>query len=150
MALCHGDYHPWCVYGPPPAAWPHHGGPGKGLTVVNWSGAVLAEPAFDVALTLVFFWCAPYFAPTRSQRAQIKMIRNTMLNTYTLGYTGYRELDADRVRFWRAFHALRLNAQILGAYDSSGSPFVTQHRNQLHDGLGPALAGHFKQLVRAP
>jgi hypothetical protein len=148
LALCHGAYHPWSVYGPPPEAWADHGGPGKGLTVVNWSGAVLADPAFDVALTLVLFWSAPYFAETRGERAQIKMIRHSMLNTYTLGYPGYRQLDPERVRFWRAFHALRGSARIRGAYDSSGSPFEPHDRGPLPEDLSRALAAHFQQLIR--
>jgi hypothetical protein len=149
VALCHAVYSPWSVFGPPPEAWAEHGGPGKGLTVINWSGAVLADPAFDVALTLVLFWSAPYFAKTRGERAQIKMIRHSLLNTYTLGYPGYRRLDPERVRFWRAFHALRGIARVRGAYDSSGSPFEPHDRGPLPEDLGPGLAGHFKQLTRA-
>jgi hypothetical protein len=149
VALCHGGYHPWCVYGPPREQWAEHGGPGMGLTVLNWSGAVLAEPAFDVAHTLVAFWSAPYFAGSRGERAQIKMIRNSMLNTYTLGYTGYRALDPARLRFWRAFHALRGRARIDGAYDSAGSPFEPQDRGSLPCDLGPALERHFWHVTRS-
>ncbi|HWE69675.1 MAG TPA: hypothetical protein VG205_04900 [Acidimicrobiales bacterium] len=144
--LCHGGYQPMCVFGPPPAAWADHGGAGKGLTVANWSGAVLAPPEFDVAFTLVAFWSAPFFAKNRAERAAIKMIRNTLLNTYTLGYTG--ELDPDRVRFWRAFHAARGLARLGGGYDAAGSPFGPLDRGPLPDELGPELQRHFRQITR--
>jgi hypothetical protein len=144
--LCHGGYQPMCVFGPPPGAWDEHGGAGQGLTVANWSGAVLAPPEFDVAFTLVAFWSAPFFAKNRAERAAIKMIRNTLLNTYTLGYSG--ELDPDRVRFWRAFHAARGLARLAGAYDAEGSPFGPQDRGPLPDDLGPELQRHFRQITR--
>jgi hypothetical protein len=148
VVLCHGGYQPLCVFGPPPADWPEHGGPGKGLTVTNWGGAVLAEPAFDVAFTLVAFWSAPWFAKNRAERTAIKMIRNTLLNTYTLGYSPLRDLDPERLRFWRAFHAARGLARLEGAYDGEGSPFGTQDRGPLPDDLGPELQRHFRQLTR--
>ncbi len=146
--LCHGGYQPLAVFGPPAEAWPEHGGPGQGLTVANWSGAVLAEPAFDVAFTLVAFWSAPFFAPNRSERTAIKMIRNTLLNTYKLGYYARRDLDPDRVRFWQAFHALRGIARLEGAYDTPGSPFATVDRGAIPTELGPELRRHFRQLTR--
>ncbi len=148
VVLCHGGYQPLCVSGPPPSAWPDHGGPGQGLTVDNWSGAVLAEPEFDVAFTLVAFWSAHCFAPNRSERTAIKMIRNTLLNTYKLGYQSCRDVDPERVRYWQAFHALRGLARMGGAYDDAGSPFAAQDRGPLPDQLAPELQRHFKQLTR--
>ncbi len=148
VVLCHGGYQPLCVSGPPPAAWAEHGGPGNGLTVDNWCGAVLAEPEFDVAFTLVAFWSAHCFAPNRSERTAIKMIRNTLLNTYKLGYQSCRAVDPERVRFWQAFHALRGLARMSGAYDADGSPFAAQDRGPLPEGLAPELRRHFSQLTR--
>ena len=148
VVLCHGGYQPLCVFGPPPIEWPEHGGPGKGLTVANWSGAVLAEPEFDVAFTLVAFWSAPCFAKNRAERTAIKMIRNTLLNTYKLGYTTLEELDPERVRFWRAFHSIRGMARLDGGYDADGSPFESQDREPLPDDLGSELQRHFRQLTR--
>ena len=146
--LCHGGYQPLCVYGPPPDAWAAHGGPGKGLTVGNWCGAVLAEAEFDVAFTLVAFWSAHCFAKNRSERTAIKMIRNTLLNTYKVGYQARHELDPDRLRFWQAFHALRGLARLGGAYDPVGSPFAPQDRGPLPDQLEAELERHFTQLTR--
>jgi hypothetical protein len=148
VALCHGGYQPMCVFGPAPSAWAEHGGPGKHLTVANWSVAVLAPRAFDVAFTLVAFWSAPFFAKNLAERTAIKMIRNTLLNTYTLGYPGYDELDPELVRFWRAFHTIRGMARLERAYDSEGSPFEAQDRGPLPAALLPELQRHSRQLTR--
>lgn len=146
--LCHGGYQPLAVFGPPADQWPDHGGPGHGLTVVNWSNCVLAEPELDMAFTLVAFWSAPFFAPNRSERTAIKMIRNTLLNTYKQGYTARRQVDPDRLRFWQAFHALRGMARLDGAYDPDGSPFAAADRGAVPTDLGPELHRHFRQLTR--
>ena len=148
LVLCHGGYQPMCVYGPSASEWADRGGPGQGLTVANWSNAVLAEREFDVAFTLLAFWSAPFFAKNRAERAAIKMIRNTLLNTYMLGYTGYERLDAERLRFWRAFHALRGMARLQGAFDDKGSVFEAQDQSSLPDDLGPELQRYFRQAAR--
>jgi hypothetical protein len=146
--LCHGGYQPLATFGPPPEAWEAHGGPGGGLVVVNWSAAVLAEVAYDVAFTLVAFWSAPYFAPNRSERTAIKMIRNTLLNTYKQGYAASATVDLDRLRYWQAFHALRGRARLTGAYDAEGSPFAAPDRGAVPTELEPELARLFRQLTR--
>lgn len=146
--LCHGGYQPLATFGPPPEEWDAHGGPGHGLTVVNWSAAVLAEVAYDVAFTLVAFWSAPYFAPNRSERTAIKMIRNTLLNTYKQGYAACAEVDLDRVRWWQAFHALRGQARLTGAYDDDGSPYAAPDRGAVPRDLEPELARLSRQLTR--
>lgn len=146
--LVHGGYQPLAVFGPPPERWPDHGGPGHGLTVVNWCAAALAEPEYDIAFTLVAFWSAPFFAPNRSERTAIKMIRNTLLNTYKQGMVARRDVDPDRLRFWQAFHALRGLARLDGAYDAVGSPFAAADRGAVPLDLGPELHRHFRQLTR--
>jgi hypothetical protein len=148
VVLCHGGYQPLSVFGPPPAEWDRHGGPGRGLTVTNWCGAVRAEPEYDMAFTLVAFWSAPYFAKNRPERTAIKMIRNTLLNTYKLGYAAQRDVDPDRLRFWQAFHALRGTAIMNGAYDGDGSPYRPQDRGPLPDDLASELPRLFRQLTR--
>jgi hypothetical protein len=148
VTLCHGGYQPMSVFGPPPEEWEAHGGPRKGLVAVNWCGAVLAEPEFDVAYTLVALWSAPYFAKNRAERTAIKMIRNTLVNTYKLGYGDERELDWGRVRFWEAFHVLRGIARFQDAYDAEGSPFVATDRGRLPDELAAELPRRFRQLAR--
>jgi aminoglycoside phosphotransferase (APT) family kinase protein len=148
LALCHGGYQPMSVFGPPPEEWETNGGPGTGLVAVNWCGAVLAEPEFDVAYTLVALWSAPYFAKNRAERTAIKMIRNTLVNTYKLGYGDARELSWERVRFWEAFHVLRGIARFQDAYDPTGSPFLAGDRGRLPDELETELPRRFRQLTR--
>jgi hypothetical protein len=145
--LCHGGYQPLCVFGPPADEWEQHGGPGRGLSATNWCGAVQSQPEFDVAFTLVALWSAPCFAKNRSERAAIKMIRNTLVNTYKLGYTAHRDVDPDRLRFWQAFHSLRGLARLAGAYDAAASPFVAQDRGPLPADLATELRRHFRQLT---
>lgn len=146
--LCHGGYQPMCVTGPGPDTWDAVGGPGHGLSVVNWCGAVRAEREFDVAFTLVAFWFAPHFAPNRSERTAIKMIRNTLSNTYKLAYEEASPLDGDRLRFWQAFHAVRGMARVAGAYDTDGSPFAAGDRGPLPAVLGPELDRYFRMQHR--
>jgi hypothetical protein len=146
--LCHGGYQPMSVFGPPPAEWEAHGGPGRGLVTTNWCAAVLAEPEFDVAYTLVALWSAPFFAKNRAERTAIKMIRNTLINTYKLGYELAHPLDPDRVRFWEAFHVLRGIARLGGDYDSAGSPFAPPDRGTLPVELAGELPRRYQQLTR--
>jgi hypothetical protein len=148
LVLCHGGYQPLCVSGPGPEGWDAVGGPGHGLSATNWGGAVLAEREFDVAFTLVAFWFAPHFAPNRSERTAIKMIRNTLSNTYKLAYEEAVPLDGDRLRFWQAFHAVRGMARVAAAYDTEGSPFATGDRGPLPGVLGPELGRYFRMQHR--
>jgi aminoglycoside phosphotransferase (APT) family kinase protein len=146
--LCHGGYQPMSVFGPPPAEWEAHGGPGRGLVTTNWGAAVLAEPEFDVAYTLVALWSAPFFAKNRAERTAIKMIRNTLINTYKLGYELAHPLDPDRLRFWEAFHVLRGIARLRGDYESEGSPFAPPDRGTLPVELAGELPRRYQQLTR--
>lgn len=146
--LCHGGYQPMSVFGPPPDEWDADGGPGRGLVTTNWCAALLAEREFDVAYTLVALWSAPFFAKNRPERTAIKMIRNTLINTYKLGYEDAHPFDPDRVRFWEAFHVLRGIARLQGVYDSTPSPFAPPDRGNLPTELGGELPRRYQQLTR--
>lgn len=146
--LCHGGYQPLCVHSPGPDAWGDHGGPGRRLTVTNWCGAVVAEREYDVAFTLVAFWSSPFFAPSRAERTAVKMIRNTLANTYRQAYLRRYPLDPERLAFWQAFHALRGVARLDGAYDATGSPYAAVDRGPLPAPLRDQLA-RYADLVMA-
>ena len=146
--LCHGGYQPMCASGPPPDRWKELGGPGSGLVAGNWTGAVLAEREFDVGFTLACFWMAPYFAPDRSERTALKLIRNTLSNRYRLEYTAVAPLDLDALRFWLAFHAVRGMARLADAYDYTGSLFAAPERGNLPSVIGPELGRLFKMQRR--
>ncbi len=77
------------------------------FTVRNWSAAVLAEPELDLGWSLLSFWIAPFFANTRSERRGMIMIRDGLANLFRTGYEAARPVDAERVRYWQAFHAAR-------------------------------------------
>ena len=146
--LCHGTYQPMSVFGPPPEDWDAYGGVGRGLVTTNWCAAVLAEREFDVAYSLVALWSAPFFAKNRPERTAIKMIRNTLINTYKIGYEEAHTVDPDRVRFWEAFHVLRGIARMEGVYDSVHSPFAPPDRGILPTELATELPRRFVQLTK--
>jgi hypothetical protein len=146
--LCHGNYQPFCVFGPGPARWEEFGGPGCGLITSNWCSALIAEREFDVGYTLVAFWIAPFFSPSRSERTAIKLIRNTLSSRYRLGYAATAGLDMERIRFWQAFHALRGVARLAEAYDYDGSPFAAPERGPLPTVIAPQLERLFKMQHR--
>jgi len=76
------------------------------------------------------------------------MIRNTLINTYKLGYEDANPFDPDRVRFWEAFHVLRGIARLQGVYDSTGSPFAPPDRGMLPTELAGELPRRYQQLTR--
>lgn len=142
--LCHGGYEPRCVSGPGPDTWDTHGGPGQGLTVVNWRHAAVAEREYDVGLTLMAFWVAPMFVDHRALRAQFKMIRNKLASRYLRSYADHGTLDGRKVAFWQAFHAQRVVAQLNGAYAGEGSPFLPPADGDVPKGLEKELARLFR------
>ena len=97
--LCHGYLQPLVASGDP--------GVGEPLTIRNWARAVVAEPEYDLAMTVLAFWSAPFYAGTRSERAGLKMIRDMLANLYQGSYEAVRPLDAARLRYWQAYHAVR-------------------------------------------
>jgi hypothetical protein len=147
-ALCHGGYVPFCASGPASDAWEEVGGPGGGLVISNWCGAILAERECDVGHTLVALWMLPSFAKTRADRTMMKMVRNVVTNGYRVGYSEAAPLDLDRLRFWQAFHALHALARLEGAYDASGSPFAAPERAPLPASMAPELDRMFTMQRR--
>jgi len=148
--LCHGGYQPSCVYGLEPAEWERHGGPGASFEIGNWSGAMLADAECDVALTQVCFWIAHFHGEGRAGRAVVKALRSPLINDYIRGYPGYDDLDRDRLRFWRAFHALRWMARLQGAYEGAGSCFEVPDRAALPGGADVELERFFRQAASLP
>jgi aminoglycoside phosphotransferase (APT) family kinase protein len=106
------------------------------FTVRNWSAAVLAEPELDLGWSLLSFWIAPFFANTRSERRGMIMIRDGLANLFRTGYEAARPVDAERVRYWQAFHAARGAARALA--DPGSMP----------DEVGPNLRKRFAKLTR--
>jgi aminoglycoside phosphotransferase (APT) family kinase protein len=127
--LCHGGYTPLVAsLGVDDDVTP--------FTVRDWSAAVLAEPEYDLGWSLLSFWIAPFFAQTRSERRGMIMIRDGLANLFRTGYEDVRTVDADRLRFWQAFHAAR------GAARAAADP------GSLPDDVGPNLRKRFTKLTR--
>jgi aminoglycoside phosphotransferase (APT) family kinase protein len=102
--VCHGDFQPSAVRVDP--------GDLGGAVVTNWSSARLAEREYDVALTILMFWSAPYLAPGRGQRKMLKTVREMLIEGYRASYERHAPLDGERLRYWGAFHALVWQARL--------------------------------------
>ena len=101
--VCHGDFNPAHVL--------RDGDDGPGVPV-NWTGATLADPEYDVAATLVGFWSTALYG-NAVQRRMLKMVRDPLASTYSATTaTPRRPLDDDRLHYWKAFHLHRLAAGI--------------------------------------
>jgi hypothetical protein len=84
----------------------------SGALVANWSAARLAEREYDVAQTLLTFWSLPYLAAGRVRRRELRAVRDALIESYRSAYESRAPLDADRMRYWEAFHALALSARM--------------------------------------
>ena len=111
-----------------------------------------AEPELDLGWSLLSFWIAPFFANTRSERRGMIMIRDGLANLFRTGYEAARPVDAERVRYWQAFHAARRRP---GArrprFDARrGRPEPAQAIRQTHPPLteGPKRVGVGLRPVR--
>ncbi len=114
--VCHGDLQP--------AAMRLDGDDTTTAMLVNWSTALVADAEYDLALTLLMFWSAPYLAEGMGQRKMLKTVRDMIIDGYLAAYEatdGARALDQDRLRYWGAFHALRWSAA-LAAAERVGGP----------------------------
>jgi aminoglycoside/choline kinase family phosphotransferase len=80
--------------------------------VTNWVDAALRPAEWDVALTVLTLWSAPYLAPGRTQRMMLKMARDFLIDTYFGAYTGARSVDEDMLRWYEALQAARFSARL--------------------------------------
>ena len=114
--VCHGDLQP--------AAMRLDGDDTATAMLVNWSAALVADAEYDLALTLLMFWSAPYLAEGMGQRKMLKTVRDMITDGYLAAYRateGSAPLDEDRLRYWGAFHALRWSVA-LAAAERAGGP----------------------------
>jgi Phosphotransferase enzyme family len=140
-AVCHGDLQP--------AAMRLDGDDTTTAMLVNWSAALVADTEYDVALTLLMFWSAPYLAEGMGQRKMLKTVRDMITDGYRAAYEGAGgsgPLDEDRLRYWGAFHALRWSVA-LAAADRRGGPVdawdpvgLVQHGASYRKDLGRRFA----------
>ncbi|MBX3498785.1 MAG: phosphotransferase [Alphaproteobacteria bacterium] len=93
--ICHGDYHPFNVMLD-----------GKQVSgVIDWSQAILAEPAFDVAATRVVLRF-PYLGEPRWARWPFGLARTVFLRSYTRAYRAARPFEERNLGYFEAMRVL--------------------------------------------
>ncbi len=126
--ICHGDYHPLNVM--------LDGGRLSG--VIDWSQAIIAEPAFDVAATTVILRF-PYLGEPRWSRAPVWLARRLFLRRYLGAYRAARPFDARNLAYFEAMRVLHALAVAGETPTSPRDPW-----NQPH--TLAALYGHFERI----
>jgi aminoglycoside phosphotransferase (APT) family kinase protein len=99
LAVCHGDFHPFNIL--------HDGTRVTG--VLDWPNALVAEPAYDVASTLVILRDAPIAlseAPA-AIRWLVRLGRRLLVRRYLTGYRRRRPLDQRALRYYEAASCMR-------------------------------------------
>lgn len=95
--LCHGDLHPFNVLAD-----------GALLTIVDWTGAVVAPPAYDVALTWLLLRHPPLETPP-ALRPAIRAAAGLLSRRFVRRYrTVNPAADLERLDWYAAMHAVRI------------------------------------------
>ncbi len=89
-AVCHGDFHPLNVLVD-----------GKRVSVLDWTNARVAEPAWDVGATVALMGFAPVDIP-QLLMPFFSRVRAWTLHRYLRAYQGTGPLDLARVRYFEA------------------------------------------------
>jgi aminoglycoside phosphotransferase (APT) family kinase protein len=101
LALCHGDFHPLNILASE-----------AGVTgVIDWSGAAIAEPAFDVGSTVANLSTVPLGGP-KLLRPVMRGVITLVLRRYLAAYRRLRPIDDGAARYYQVF---RCAAHRLGA-----------------------------------
>ncbi len=93
LVVCHGDFHPGNVMVDT----------GKVTGVLDWSGAQLADPEHDIAVSLILMSVA---APELASDVPPEALEAFAL-AYLESYSRRRTVDSERVRYYRAYRAMR-------------------------------------------
>jgi len=98
--LCHGDLHPLNLLAD-----------GERITVLDWTGAVLAPPAFDVAFTALLLRHPPLATPP-VLRPALAAGAAVLASRFTRRYTRINPTaDLTRLDWYTAVHAVRILAE---------------------------------------
>jgi Phosphotransferase enzyme family len=138
--VCHGDFQPSAVRVDP--------GDVAGAVVTNWSSARLAEREYDVALTILMFWSAPYLAPGRGQRKLLKTVREMLIDGYRAAYERHATLSDERLRHWGAFHALAWQVRMAAPPPAHPDPWDPTGLVSFPDGYRRDLARRVSRLTQ--
>ncbi len=93
--ICHGDFHPINILIDQGAI----------SGVVDWGGVRLADPAYDVGVTIALFKYGPVDLPGFAQPV-VDAGRGWMIRRYQRAYEERRDLSADAVAYFEAFCCL--------------------------------------------
>jgi aminoglycoside phosphotransferase (APT) family kinase protein len=125
--VCHGDLHPFNVLD-------HEGQ----LVVLDWTGAVVADPCFDLALTELLLANPPLVLPgplAAVGRWAGRLLARRFITAYTRANPG---VSLDNLPWFRALHSARVviectNHRAQQGPDGGGHPFAF---------VAPAAAAH--------
>jgi aminoglycoside phosphotransferase (APT) family kinase protein len=96
--LCHGDLHPFNLLA----------GPGGDLTVLDWTAAAVAPPAYDVALTWLLLGHPPLAAPA-ALRPAIRGAGALLARRFVAGYRAANPgAPLDALGWYAGLHATRI------------------------------------------
>lgn len=96
--VCHGDLHPFNLLVDDVGA----------TTVLDWTGAILAEPAFDVAYTSMLLTSPPLAAP-RPLAGIIGRVGANLSRHFVAGYQALApDADLSNLDWYRALHGARM------------------------------------------
>jgi len=130
--ICHGDFHPQNIL--------MAGGAVTG--VLDWPNAVLGDPAYDVAATLVILSCTPIEMATapNALRWLARVARPVLVARYLSGYQRHRRLEVATLAYYEAASCMRGLARVAEARLSSA---------ELSRGLNPLDASSFGERLAA-
>lgn len=127
VVVCHGDLHPFNILTHP-----------SGDTVLDWSAAQIADPAYDVAFTQLLLANPPLPAP-RPLRPAIAAAGRMLAARFTRTYDRWAQEPVDRGRldWYGDLHALRILTKVATWHANDE---VDQHASHPYLDLTTALA----------
>ena len=109
--ICHGDLHPFNILDD-----------NGTITVLDWTAALVADPAFDISYTAMLLANAPLQAPRIVQpviNAAARAVARHFIREYRKA-TGTSPHDAERLAWYTKLHATRIALEI-AEWRSSGT-----------------------------
>lgn len=131
-SICHGDFHPQNLLAEG----------GRVTAVLDWPNAVVAEPEYDVAATLVILRLVPVsvLPVAAAWRPAVAELRALMTARYLAAYRRARGIDRDRLPYYEAAACMR-------GLVRAGHARLVGDRNALDaSSYGPRLAARFARL----
>ena len=101
--ICHGDLHPFNILDD-----------GRTTTVLDWTAALVADPAFDVSYTQMLLVNAPLKAPRVVQpiiNAAARAVARRFISEYRKA-SGVSTLDNERLAWYTQLHATRIALEL--------------------------------------